>query len=557
MADPASELAASIAESIAAAARLDIDDVRTTPQALRRAAGLWPAAEALADVQAGIRPGDGGESHGVRWTWAELAEQVRDFAAALVAGGVEPGDRVLVWSPNSWHWVVAALGIQYAGGVLVPANTRYTGAEALELIDRTAAPFAVIAGEFLGVERIGQLADASGGELSGTPLRTVIRVPLGGTEKAESGVIREWDEFSASATDEARAEAERRADAVGADDIADILFTSGTTGKSKGVVALHKQSVAGARAWGRNGGLSEKDRYLVLNPFFHTFGYKAGFLVCALFGARIVPLAVYKPEDAMALVESEKVSVLPGAPTIFSTLLDSPARPDYDLSSLRLAVTGASIVPVVLVERMQSDLGLETVVTAYGLTECSGFVSTCRPDDSDETVAHTCGRAFEGMEIRIGEAGEVLARGEMVMAGYLDNPEATAETIDADGWLHTGDVGELDGAGNLTITDRLKDMYISGGFNVYPAEIEQILARLPGVVDSAVIGVPDERLGEVGKAFVQRAETEEGRALTAEAVAEYLGSRIANFKRPREIEFVEAFPRNAMGKIVKPELRKA
>lgn len=536
-------------------AALSVDDVATTPRALRRAAALWPDLEAIADVQpGGVSGGPGGA--GVRWTWSELAEQVRTFAAALVVAGVAPGDRVLVWAPNTRHWVVAGLGIQYAGAVLVPANTRYTGTEAFELVERTNAPVAVVAGDFLGAERVAQLADAAGGSFDGTPLRAVVRVPLGGTETAAHDVISDWDAFCATATDSAREEAERRADAVGADDIADILFTSGTTGKSKGVVALHRHTVAGARAWGRNGGLSERDRYLVLNPFFHTFGYKAGYLVCTLFGARIVPLAVYSPGAAMSLVESESISVLPGAPTIFQTLLDAPDRAERDLSSLRLAVTGASIVPVVLVERMQSDLGLDTVVTAYGLTEASGFVTTCTPSDSDETVAHTCGRAFEGMEVRIGERGEVLARGEMVMAGYLDDPEATAATIDADGWLHTGDVGELDAAGNLTITDRLKDMYISGGFNVYPAEVEQTLARLPGVVDSAVIGVPDERLGEVGRAFVQRSPGADGAALTPESVAEFLSGTLARFKQPREVTLVDALPRNAMGKVVKPELRR-
>lgn len=527
-------------------ADLPVDEVRTTPQALRRAAELWPDREAIADVQSG---------ESVRWTWSELAEHVRRFAAALIETGLQPGERVLVWAPNTRHWVVAGLGIQYAGGVLVPANTRYTGAEALELVERTSAPVAVVVGEFLGSERISQLTEAAGGSLDGTPLKAIVRVPVGGTESASSDVIREWEAFTDTATDESLAEAERRADAVSGDDVADILFTSGTTGKSKGVVALHKQTLAGSRAWGANGGINETDHYLVLNPFFHTFGYKAGFLVCTLFGARIVPLAVYKPDQAMALIQSEQVSVLPGAPTIFQTLLDAPDRTQYDLSSLRLAVTGAAIVPVVLVERMQSDLGLDTVVTAYGLTECSGFVTTCRPDDSDETVANTCGRAFEGMEITIGDSGEVLARGAMVMAGYLDDPENTAKTIDADGWLHTGDVGELDSQGNLRITDRLKDMYISGGFNVYPAEIEQALARLPGVTDSAVIGVADERLGEVGKAFIQRSTDAEGAELTADAVSSFLSETLAGFKLPREIEIVDALPRNAMGKVVKPELR--
>ena len=348
---------------------LPIDEVHTTPQALRRAAQLWPDREALADVQSG---------KDVRWTWSELADRVRACAAALIEASLQPGERVLVWAPNTRHWVVAALGIQYAGGVLVPANTRYTGTEAFELVERTSAPVAFVAGEFLGSERISQLTEAAGGSLDGTPLEAVVRVPLGGNETATSDVICEWEAFLGTATDQSLREAERRADAVSGDDVADILFTSGTTGKSKGVVALHRHTLYAARVWGANGGISSDDRYLVLNPFFHSFGYKAGFLVCTLFGARIVPLAVYSPDEAMALVHSEKISVLPGAPTIFQMLLDAPNRAEFDLSSLRLAVTGAAIVPVVLVERMQSDLGLDTVVTAYGLTETSGMVTTCR-----------------------------------------------------------------------------------------------------------------------------------------------------------------------------------
>ncbi|MBB1025731.1 AMP-binding protein, partial [Dietzia sp. DQ12-76] len=371
------------------------------------------------------------------------------------------------------------------------------------------------------------------------------------TATADLAVVDVTD-LQAEATAASLAEADARADAVTGDDVADILFTSGTTGKSKGVVALHRQTVAGARAWGSNGGLTERDRYLIVNPFFHSFGYKAGFLVCVLFGATVIPLAVYSPTETMRLVQDEGATVLPGAPTIFQTILDAPDRAEFDLSSLRLAVTGASVVPVILVERMQSDLGLETVLTAYGQTETMGFITTTTADDDDVTVATTCGRAYPGMEIRIGEKGEILTRGEMVMQGYLDDPENTASTIDPDGWLHTGDVGEIDSRGNLRITDRLKDMYITGGFNVYPAEVEQTLARLDGVVETAVIGVPDDRMGEVGKAFVVRRE---GSSLTEEDVLKFCRERLANFKRPREVEFVESFPRNASGKILKTDLR--
>jgi acyl-CoA synthetase (AMP-forming)/AMP-acid ligase II len=224
---------------------------------------------------------------------------------------------------------------------------------------------------------------------------------------------------------------------------------------------------------------------------------------------------------------------------------------------LRFAVTGAAVVPVVLIERMQSELDIDVVLTAYGLTEASGFGTMCRPDDDAVTVATTCGRPIADFELKIdaadgSDAGEVLLRGPNVMLGYLDDPEATAAAIDADGWLHTGDVGTVDGNGNLRITDRLKDMYICGGFNVYPAEIEQVLARLDGVTDSAVIGVPDERLGEVGKAFVV---VRPGAQLDEAAVIAYTRQHLANFKAPRSVAFLDVLPRNPGGKVVKPLLR--
>ncbi len=251
--------------------------------------------------------------------------------------------------------------------------------------------------------------------------------------------------------------------------------------------------------------------------------------------------------------QEHRITVLPGPPTIYQTLLDHPKRGDYDLTSLRFAVTGAATIPVVLIERMQTELDIDIVLTAYGLTEASGFGTMCRADDDAVTVATTSGRPIADFELEIADgSGEVLLRGPNVMLGYLDDPEATAAAIDADGWLHTGDIGTLDEHGNLRITDRLKDMYICGGFNVYPAEIEQVLARLDGVADSAVIGVPDERLGEVGKAFVV---IKPGAELDEKAVIAYTREHLANFKTPRSVAFLDVLPRNPGGKVVKPLLR--
>jgi HIP---CoA ligase len=318
------------------------------------------------------------------------------------------------------------------------------------------------------------------------------------------------------------------------------------------VLCAHRQSLDAPAAWAACGQLTSDDRYLCINPFFHNFGYKAGILACLQTGATLIPQLTFDAEKAMAAVAEHGITVLPGPPTIYQTLLDHPKRGDYDLTSLRFAVTGAATIPVVLIERMQTELDIDIVLTAYGLTEASGFGTMCRADDDAVTVATTCGRPIAGFELRIDGTGEVLLRGPNVMLGYLDDPAATTAAIDVDGWLHTGDIGTVDSAGNLTITDRLKDMYICGGFNVYPAEIEQVLARLDGVAEAAVIGVPDARMGEVGKAFVV---AKPGVTLDQDTVIAYTREHLANFKTPRSVEFLDMLPRNPGGKVVKPQLR--
>jgi acyl-CoA synthetase (AMP-forming)/AMP-acid ligase II len=474
-----------------------------------------------------------------RLTFAELRAEARQAAAALIAHGVDAGDRVAIWSPNTWHWVVACLATHCAGAVVVPLNTRYTAREAADILSRTAAPLLFVMGEFLGADRAGDL------DRDALPaLAHVVRIPI----DSDDGT---WDDFVATGTDLAAVDA--RSAALTPDDVSDILFTSGTTGRSKGVLCAHRQSLAAPAAWAACGELTSADRYLCINPFFHNFGYKAGILTCLQMGATLIPQLTFNPEQAMQAVQDHRITVLPGPPTIYQTLLDHPRRSEYDLTSLRFAVTGAATIPVVLIERMQTELDIDIVLTAYGLTEASGFGTMCRPDDDAVTVATTSGRPIADFELRIAdESGEVLLRGPNVMLGYLDDADATAAAIDADGWLHTGDIGALDQHGNLRITDRLKDMYICGGFNVYPAEIEQVLARLDGVADSAVIGVPDERLGEVGKAFIV---VKPGAALDEQTVIAYTREHLANFKAPRSVAFLTALPRNPGGKVVKPQLR--
>ncbi|WIN00427.1 FadD3 family acyl-CoA ligase [Actinoplanes oblitus] len=489
----------------------------TIPAALSRAAGRFASAPALG-----------------RLTYGQLAGEVRRVARALIAGGLRPGDRLALWAPNSVEWVLTALAVSCAGGTLVPVNTRFTAVEALDVIRRSGARGLVVIGPFLGVDRLAGLRAAA----ASLP-EMVVSIPRG------------WAGFLARGEAVPDAEAGARAERVSPDDVADILFTSGTTGRSKGVMSAHRQSLAVAEAWAGIAGLHPGDRYLVVNPFFHSFGLKAGILACLVSGATIVPQAVFDVPRVLELIAAERITVLPGPPTLYTSLLDHPEAGRYDLSSLRLAVTGAATVPPALVERMRAELGVE-VLTAYGLTEAV-VATMCRPGDDAAIVAETSGRAAAGFEVRIDRpTGEILLRGPNTMLGYLDDPVATAEAIDADGWLHTGDVGRLDEHGYLTITDRLKDMYICGGFNVYPAEVERALAGLPQVAEAAVIGVPDRRLGEVGKAFVV---CRPGHSLAETEVLAFCRGRLAGYKVPRAVELRAELPHNASGKVLKYLLR--
>ena len=494
------------------------------------------------------------EEHGQCIDYSELPRLALGVTRSLMAQGIGKGDRVAIWAPNGRDWIIAALGIHCAGAVMVPINTRMKGPEAADILLRSGSRLLFVQPSFLGTDYLALLAPYR-------PASLKCLVLLGETTAASSAGL-DWDGFVAIGAATSESAALLRAASVNSDDLSDLLFTSGTTGKPKGVMSAHGQTIRAFSEYVSVIGLQAGDRYLVINPFFHAFGYKAGWLTCLLAGATILPHPVFDAEAVFQRIAAERITVLPGPPTLYLSMLAHPKLAETDLSSLRIAVTGAATVPPILIERMRSELGFAVVTTAYGLTECGGLATICDPADSARISARTSGRAIPGTEVSIrdpqnralpaGSTGEICLRGFHVMQGYFEDPQATAETIDSEGWLHTGDIGQQDAAGNLRITDRLKDMFIVGGFNCYPAEIEAGLMEHTGIAQVAVIGIPAARMGEVGCACVV---LRHGVQLDEAGLIQWAREHMANYKVPRVVRFHDALPVNASNKVAKNELR--
>jgi len=508
----------------------------------------------LREAAARFATSDAVVNDGRHVSFAELDAEVDAAARAFIAGGVQAGDRVAIWAPNSATWIVASFGVYRAGAVLVPLNTRYKGAEAGHVLRTSQARYLLTVTDFLDGDYLAMLEGVEG--LDALDTRLVLSGPV------PSGA-RAWEDFVGAGATTTDAELRAREEGVGPDDTSDIIFTSGTTGAPKGAMLGHGASVRTYAAWSELVGLRAGDRYLIVYPFFHTAGLKSGILASVLTGASIHPHPVFDVPSVMRRVAEERITMLPGPPTVFQSILNHPDLASFDLSSLRLAVTGAAVVPVSVIRSMREELRFENVVTGYGLTETTGTVSMCRHDDPPEVIAETVGRPLPGVEVRVvddegvdvspGQPGEFWVRGFNVMKGYFNDAVATAAAIDPDGWLKTGDVGYVDGGGNLRITDRKKDMFIVGGFNAYPAEIENALLAHPDIAQVAVVGVPDDRLGEVGVAFaIARA----GRTIDPGEVIEWSRERLANFKVPRRVEVVDSLPLNPSGKVMKFVLRR-
>ncbi len=473
---------------------------QTIPEMVSSAADRFGDAEAVVDGP-------------LRLTFVEVAERVRCAAGAFATAGVDKGDRVAIWAPNSAQWMIAAFGVLTAGGIVVPVSTRYKAAEAADIITRSGAKAVLIEKHFLGQD-----------------FSTPTGVPAIDLKSGflEDGTALERD--------------------VRGTDIADIIYTSGTTGRPKGVMMNHAQNLRMYAEWCDLADLREGDRYLIVNPFFHTFGYKAGCIATFIRGATMLPVPVFDIDRVTELIAAERVTMLPGPPTLYHSLL--AVEDKTTLITLRAGVTGAADIPVELIRRVHEELPFQTLATGYGLTE-AGTATMSRPGDSFEDIATTAGLPVADVEVRIAEDGEVLVRGYSVMQGYFDDPAATAEAIDSDRWLHTGDLGNFTASGRLRIVGRKKDMFIVGGFNAYPAEIEGFLMEHPAVAQAAVIGVPDERLGQVGKAFLV---LKAGREVLADELIDWSRDRMAGFKVPRFVEFLDVLPLNATGKVMKDQL---
>lgn len=511
----------------------------------------WSTAS-YADLDA-IRDGD------VTLTYAELGAKIDEAARAMTANGIAAGDTVAVWAPNCWQWVVAGLAASRAGARLVPINTRFKGVEAAYVLRTANVRLLFVVDGFLDTDYSGSLVDQD------VPSLTKI-INLSGPASPTAETFASFLEAAAGGNDqserELQAEIDKRSDEVGPEDIGLIMFTSGTTGNPKGVLVRGGAIIRAFHAYGTALTVRPADPYLLVNPYFHAFGYNSGIIVCLLFGALNLPVAIYEPEQVMATIQREKVAVFPGPPALFQGLLNHKKLGDYDLSSLRACVTGAASIPVEMIIAMRERLGFETVITAYGMTETSGIAAYTMADDPPEVAATTSGRAIpdgelrvvdeDGNDVAIGAEGELLVRGFQVTPGYLDAPEQTAEAIDPDGWLHTGDIAVMNEAGYIDITDRKKDMFIMGGFNAYPAEIERVMVEHPLVGIASVIGVPDERMGEVGAAFV--VPSPDGGPDPDELI-EWCREQMANYKVPRHVWLVDQLPLNASNKVLKPELR--
>jgi fatty-acyl-CoA synthase len=481
----------------------------------------------------------------VRLTYRELGAEVDRLAKALLARGLDVGDRVGIWSPNGAAWVLVQYATAKIGVVLVTINPAYRTHEVQYALEQSGCRMLVAATDFKTSDYRAMVAE--------------VRSSLPGLEQVVFLGTDDWDELLAGATavsDEALA---ARAASLQPTDPINIQYTSGTTGFPKGATLSHRNILNNGFFTGEACQYTEADRVCVPVPFYHCFGMVLGNLACTTHGAAmVVPAPAFDPTATLATVASERCTSLYGVPTMFIAELGLDRFTDYDLTSLRTGIMAGSPCPVEVMKQCVSSMHMDEVTICYGMTETSPVSTQTAADDAIDKRVGTVGRVHPHVELKVidesgatvvrGESGELCTRGYSVMLGYWNDPERTAEAIDAEGWMHTGDLAVMDADGYLNIVGRIKDMIIRGGENVYPREIEEFLYTHPDIVDVQVIGVPDPRYGEEIMAWVQ---IREGAALTRDDVATFCEGRIAHFKVPRYVHVTDAFPMTVTGKVQK------
>jgi fatty-acyl-CoA synthase len=506
---------------------------------LRRIAAAHGGNEALVDVPTGRR-----------WTYSELDADTDAVARGLIAAGVAKGDRVGIWAPNCAEWVLLQYGTAKMGAILVNINPAYRSHE-LGYVLRQAGISILVSAESFKTSNYRAMIEEVSGDL--TDLRQVIYIGTG-----------EWDALMAAGAGVDLATLADRGETLAFDDPINIQYTSGTTGFPKGATLSHHNILNNGLFIGEGCRYTAADRVCIPVPFYHCFGMVLGNLACTTHGACIViPAPGFDPALTLAAVQAERCTSLYGVPTMFIAELALPDFASYDLSTLRTGIMAGSPCPVEVMKRVVSEMHMEEVTICYGMTETSPVSTQTRADDDMERRVSTVGRVHPHVEIKVidpesglvlprGAHGELCTRGYCVMLGYWDEPEKTAEAIDAARWMHTGDLAVMDEAGYLNITGRIKDMVIRGGENIYPREIEEFLYSHPDVEDVQVIGVPDAKYGEELCAWVK---VRAGSTLTAEQVREYCIGKIAHYKVPRYVRLTGEFPMTVTGKVQKFKMR--
>lgn len=518
-----------------------LDD--TIGKALERAAGSWPEGLALVSCHQGIR-----------WTWAELDAEVDRIACGLLAQGLQKGDRIGIWAPNCAEWTVVQFATAKIGAILVTINPAYRGSEVEYALNKVGCSVLVTAPSFRTSDYIGMLRELGSGKLP--QLRLMVSL---GAERhdgflpwAELGVVPKKNELASIAT------------TLDPDDAINIQFTSGTTGFPKGATLTHRNILNNGLQCGRMIKLGPKDRICIPVPLYHCFGMVLGNLAALTTGAAMVhPGEAYDPRLALEAVQAEGCTALYGVPTMFITILNQPDLADYDVSTLRTGIMAGSPCPIATMRDVIDRLNMREVTIGYGMTETSPITTQTATDDPLEERVSTVGRVHphaeakivgtDGQTLPIGEQGEYCSRGYAVMLGYWDDPEKTAEAIDGEGWMHSGDLATMDAKGFVRITGRIKDMIIRGGENIYPREIEEFLLSHPHIADAQVFGVPDEKYGEEVCAWVI---AKPGTNIATEDVIAHCKGRIAHYKVPRHVRIVDSFVMTVTGKAQKFEMRK-